>query len=53
VGLPTKTDAAGPAVARFGVQLCEIDEGGHVVILRSGRKRPVCRTDLRAQLATA
>jgi hypothetical protein len=34
VGLSAKTDAAGPAVARFGVQLSEIDEGGHAIILR-------------------
>ena len=34
VGLPAKTDAAGSAVARFGVQLREIDERGHAFILR-------------------
>jgi hypothetical protein len=34
VRLAAKTDAAGPAVARFGVQLCEIDERGHTFILR-------------------
>ena len=34
VRFAAKTDAAGPAVARFGVQLCEIDEGGHTSILR-------------------
>jgi hypothetical protein len=38
VRLPAKTDATGPAVARFGVQLCEIDEGGHTFILRPGLK---------------
>jgi hypothetical protein len=34
VGLAAKADAAGPAVARFGVQLGEIDERGHPSILR-------------------
>jgi hypothetical protein len=34
VRFAAKADAAGPAVARFGVQLCEIDEGGHTSILR-------------------
>jgi hypothetical protein len=38
VRLPAKTDAAGPAVAPFGVQLCKIDEGGHTFILRPGLK---------------
>src|ERR1035438_8402111 len=36
VRLSSKTDAAGSAVARFGVQLSEIDEGGHTFILRPG-----------------
>ena len=36
VGLTAKTDAAGPTVARFGVQLGEIDERGHPSILRLG-----------------
>jgi hypothetical protein len=34
VRFPSKTDAAGPAVACFGVQLGRIDEGGHATILR-------------------
>ena len=36
VRLSSKTDAARSAVARFGVQLSEIDEGGHPIILRPG-----------------
>jgi hypothetical protein len=36
VRLTAKTDAAGSAVARFGVQLSEIDERGHRHILRPG-----------------
>jgi hypothetical protein len=36
VGLTAKADATGPAVARFGVQLSEIDERGHPSILRLG-----------------
>jgi hypothetical protein len=41
VGFTAKTDAAGPAVARFGVQLGEIDEGGHHHILRPGISNPL------------
>jgi len=29
-----------PAVARFGVQLSEINEGGHAIILRPGPQNP-------------
>jgi hypothetical protein len=43
VRLTAKTHAAGPAVAPFGVQLCEIDEGGHPFILRPGPKNPFRR----------
>ena len=34
VRFTSKTDAAGPAIAGFGVQLGRIDEGGHAPILR-------------------
>jgi hypothetical protein len=40
VGFAAKTDAARPAVARFGVQLSEINEGGHAIILRPGPQNP-------------
>ncbi len=36
VGFAAKTDASGPAVASFGVQLGAIDEGRHATILRNG-----------------
>ena len=51
VGLAAKTDAAGPAVARFGVQLGEIDEGGHTFILRPGPSNPLCVTCRRPRSA--
>jgi hypothetical protein len=60
VRLSAKTDAAGPAVACFGVQLCEIDEGGHPFILRrdlknsfaAGSTHGVVETSAKSRLRT-
>jgi hypothetical protein len=40
VGFTTKTNAAGPTVASFGVQLRGINEVGHSFILRGGPLLP-------------
>ena len=34
VGFAAKTDASGPAITGFGVQLSAVDEGRHAFILR-------------------
>jgi len=48
VGFAAKTDAARPR-RRFGVQLSEINEGGHAIILRPGPKTLFDRETLYAQ----